>query len=874
MASRATQLRQTSIARPLTPTESAELDAVDAALGQGALSFDPPKPAQPHPALGQVVTSSNHDAVAQFGAALGDTGRSVSLFFVQANRRITKVATLADLSEDTLSQAGLAPLIRAHALEAGAQGAVAYYDGGDDLVSARLLALVSNGTLLDVNFGSGKPTARSMVVMPPTRDVLWGSAMDSAVRVQEPDAYSDLPAYDETAPIIVRAGRRGAYVNVPLARLKDIPIVQMPELVRLAKLLTGRVPTIKQLSRALGQFDSAQVTITLDPRIFRNSSIAAKVMAHEFGHLTDFLPDQTLARGNILGRIASLKNYLSTTLPLDPKTGGQSLTPAERSSLRKQAEKLAGPKPAKDEEADRAAWNEEVSKHYAELLQAELESRGLIVASSRERGGLSVIGASKSLVGIREELIGLTEYWKPIPENTPPSYVTYRYSGVELYADAISVLLNSPATLKQLAPTFYEAFFNHLDAKPEYKKALMDLYDFLNKPHLQVLNQRSRDIQAMFIKGDALILAKAAERKARYATFRGWMDRFRQELFDVFDPLVAKGHALERSGTAINPRYNPRFLFDEHPLADNANYEMVQHLWENVVKPVEADGFTLNDLGEYLFLQRVLNERLVTAELPPGNVAAWKRAMTAAAYINDPVKRAGEMQRLQNVLSEWEAGENNGRSGTANPGGTTPETARLGLLRMRLDSGWERFARLEIAAVSRHRFRADACGRGRGRLFAEGLRRTARTQPAALRGVRRARLFAGLRPRLDPHERGHVQGHRESVYRDRAQDGERQPAHPDAEIQARHGGVSPAVRRGQRHQGPGATRWRAPRGSAVQGSGQGAARSSGGRKAGGLLCGSGHRGNVRQAVVSAHQRRRERAQPAFPQADLSAHHQI
>ena len=658
-------------------------------------------PDQPHPALGQVVTSSNHDAVAQFGAALGDTGRAVSLFFVQANR-ITKVATLADLSEDTLSQAGLAPLIRAHALEAGAQGAVAYYDGGDDLVSARLLALVSNGTLLDVNFGSGKPTARSMVVMPPTRDVLWGSAMDSAVRVQEPDAYSDLPAYDETAPIIVRAGRRGAYVNVPLARLKDIPIVQMPELVRLAKLLTGRVPTIKQLSRALGQFDSAQVTITLDPRIFRNSSIAAKVMAHEFGHLTDFLPDQTLARGNILGRIASLKNYLSTTLPLDPKSGNQALTPAERSSLRKQAEKLAGPKPAKDEEADRAAWNEEVSKHYAELLQAELKSRGLIVASSRERGGLSVIGASKSLVGIREELIGLTEYWKPIPENAPLGYVAYRYSGVELYADAISVLLNSPATLKELAPTFYEAFFNHLDAKPEYKKALMDLYDFLNKPHLQVLNQRSRDIQAMFIKGDALILAKAAERKARYATFRGWMDRFRQELFDVFDPLVAKGHALERSGTAINPRYNPRFLFDEHPLADNANYEMVQHLWENVVKPVEADGFTLNDLGEYLFLQRVLNERLVTAELPPGNVAAWKRAMTAAAYINDPVKRAGEMQRLQNVLSEWEAGENNGRSGTANPGGTTPETARLGLLRMRLDSGWERFARLEIAAAKFH----------------------------------------------------------------------------------------------------------------------------------------------------------------------------
>ena len=544
------------------------------------------------------------------------------------------------------------------------------------------------------------PSWESSGLMPfPRRQ--FATAAEKTGQLREEPA-EDIGAFDANAPIIVRSGRKGSYIKVPLEGLAGIPIVQMPELVRLTKLLTGQMPLVRPLRQALGQFGSADVSITLDPRIFRNSVIATKVLAHEFGHLADFLPDQTLARGNLLGRIASLKNYLTTTLPLDPKSGGQNLTDAERRALRKDAEKLAGPKPPADEEAERAAWAEAVAGHYAEKLQQELESRGLIVERGRTRGDVAVIGASKSLVGIREELIGVTQYWKPIPDNAPPAYVAYRLSGVELYADALSVLFNSPGTLKRLAPTFYEAFFNHLDAKPELKDALMKLYNFLNAPHLQVLNQRSRDIQQMFIKGDELILRKAAERKERYTTFRGWWDRFRQELFDVFDPLVSKGAALERGGKALPDRYNPRILFDEHPLADNANYEMVQRLWEKVVKPIEADGFTLNDLGEYLFLQRVLNERLVTAELPPGGVTAWKRAMTAAAYIHDPIKRAGEMQRLQEVLSEWEAGENNGRSGVANPLGTTAETARLGLLRMRLDAGWQRFARLELAANKFH----------------------------------------------------------------------------------------------------------------------------------------------------------------------------
>lgn len=510
-------------------------------------------------------------------------------------------------------------------------------------------------------------------------DVSTDEAASWAVSGRLPNSYAYLPAaadtvqvreseaefgqFDPRAPFMFSS--KGAYVKVPLARLDDIPIVQMPELVRLTRELTGQVPQIRKLRKALGQFRGGlTATVGLDPRIFRDSSVAAKVLAHEIGHLIDYLPQGTLKRGNLLGRLASLRQFLANTMPLNPG-GTAALTPADRRALRRAAERAVGPKPADEEDA----WREQVAIKYAELLQDELEARGLIVNRGSERGGTSMVGISRSGTGIREELIGLSEYWKPIPEGAPDSYVAYRHSSEELYADALSVLFNSPATLKAMAPTFFEAFFNYLDRKPEVKASLMELWEFLNKPHLQgLLLQRSEDIQRMFIKGDELLLRKAEERAARYASMRGWWDRFRQELFDVFDPLVKRGDAIERQGGRIPDKINPRYLFDEHPLADNANYRMVQQLWEKVVKPVEADGFTLNELGEYLFLQRVLNERF---DVEPGAIGG-------------------------------------GRSQVANPLGITPEAARLGLLRMRLESGslkndgWQRFARLEAAADKFH----------------------------------------------------------------------------------------------------------------------------------------------------------------------------
>jgi hypothetical protein len=400
---------------------------------------------------------------------------------------------------------------------------------------------------------------------------------------EDPSPYGDL---EPDAPIIVQsAGLGSPYAKVRLAHLAKMKIVQMPELVRLVRELTGSLPMVKKLRSNRGEFHSKDASVRLDPRIFRDQLSAAKTLAHEIGHLTDYLDDGTLRRGNLLGRLHSLRAFLANTF------GATSVTNKE----------------------------------------------------------------------LRAELIDLGQWWKPFDAATAPAWFRkYRESSKELYADAISILFNSPAELKARAPLFWGEFFGNLDKKPEVKTTLFELWDFLNKPHLQTLERRSDDIRKMFVQGDEIFLKKAEERKARYATFRGWNDRLRQELFDTFDPLVRRGAKLERSGTKIPPAYNPRLVFDEHPLADNANYRMLQRLWESVVKPVEAEGYTLHELGEYLFLKRVLTERF-----EPG---------------------------LGSV----------GRAELANPLGMTPDTARLGLLRMRLQGGFPRFNRLEAAAEKFH----------------------------------------------------------------------------------------------------------------------------------------------------------------------------
>jgi hypothetical protein len=113
-------------------------------------------------------------------------------------------------------------------------------------------------------------------------------------------------------------GGGGAKVPVHLGGMEHVDAVNMPILIQLYQAIMGedRVPWIRRVLRGTGvqgKFRTKDGTILLAKEIFEDPELAKRVLAHELGHWIDWNPDQTLARGNLWGRLASLRNYLKST---------------------------------------------------------------------------------------------------------------------------------------------------------------------------------------------------------------------------------------------------------------------------------------------------------------------------------------------------------------------------------------------------------------------------------------------------------------------------------------------------------------------------------------------------------------------------------
>ena len=414
-----------------------------------------------------------------------------------------------------------------------------------------------------------------------------------------------------------------------MGALEHVRAIEMPELVHLARQLSGNDVGLRNFPKASGKFypNGPDFRIELDRRIFSDPVSAQRTMAHELGHMIDYLDDQTMNRGNLLGRIAVLRDHLATTLPDTPWNPNQALQPKERARLRRDAEKAIGKRPPQDEEAELAAWKQAVAERYAEDVANEIESRGLLKDQE-----------------IRAELIGITEWWRPYEaDKVSAGYIDYRNSSKELYADALSVLFNAPSELRDRAPLFFDSWMSYLDRKPEAKRALQDAWHFLHQGQAAVVAARDDRLKAGFVKAEEFLINHARERELDRTTLRGIVDQTKQEWWNIYQPIIARGKEVKAAGVKLPWHKDPEFFFDAHALAENENYLLLERLQRTVVAPLEASGQTREDLGLYLFHNRVLNERYTDRE---GAVA--------------------------------------GRSVIANPDGITPIQARMKLMLQRV----------------------------------------------------------------------------------------------------------------------------------------------------------------------------------------------
>ena len=315
---------------------------------------------------------------------------------------------------------------------------------------------------------------------------------------------------------------------------------ELPELLDLANAVAGADSVkVRKMKGALGAFFRNKLKIVFTPELFLpdNRNDLLKVFAHEIGHLVDFFAgadNATLERGNILGRIASLKNFLQEQLPFTIGAEGP-LTEEEKKAMKQQA-KNDNPDVRVVKMVDEMV--EQIDKFTAEdilrvwndvdfsKLEGYKELYNFIQTISEKEKAKIVKAAIKGIVNdprieamarktmvptgakieveeiikgqwkqafeeavraeterrrlfqleqIANEAYELSKAWRPIINENDPKEMEYRRSSKEIYADMMSVLFTDPGRLEQMAPNFYKAFMNYLDAKPQFKAAYQDI---------------------------------------------------------------------------------------------------------------------------------------------------------------------------------------------------------------------------------------------------------------------------------------------------------------------------------------------------------------------------------------------------------------
>jgi len=323
--------------------------------------------------------------------------------------------------------------------------------------------------------------------------------------------------------------------GVKMGGVEDVKPIEMPELLDMYKELTGKIPTINpRLKSALGRFSTPSEQIDLNPLIFMKDFEktpggkfgAGMVMAHEIGHLIDYLPERTLRRSSLANRLLSLT-----------------------SSLRE-----------------------------------DFDKTNLIKGNNV----------------IKEELQNFVKYWRGVD-----SLSNYMKQGKELYADALSGLLNNAEKVEEIAPNFYNAWFKFLDNKPEVKDAYFDVQDILNGDPSEVTKKRSLAIDEMFKREDYLAQElqnkKNREKKERRNSL---VPTIIKDVVTTLSPIESKTSQALKAGT-LRDEDNPIYGLRSKRYLGGKIEVFIEKQINPIFRNITENGLTWDQLGKVLFAERI-----------------------------------------------------------------------------------------------------------------------------------------------------------------------------------------------------------------------------------------------------------------------------
>lgn len=324
-------------------------------------------------------------------------------------------------------------------------------------------------------------------------------------------------------------GDLGGYSDIKSVEksLGNIVPLGNPELLSLYKTISGgQMPKLtNRFTRKLGQ--AYGLEIKLARKITKDPELLGKVFAHEIGHIFDYIPDGTLRRGNIVGRVATLNSYLQD-------------------------------------------------------MHESLNNKEL-----------------------KQELKELSLKWKPFDPSIDKKYTQYRFSSVEMYADAVSVLLNDPYLLQREAPLFYDAFFKFLEKKPVVEKAFFEVMAAMRDPELKY-ERREQEINQMYQRAEEKYQALIADKVESEQSF---MFKLKYMFVDKGQLIAEKVRAKEKAGVKVEPKSNPILTLEALDYIDGMIKNFAEEHYGSVYKDLKRNGISWEDFGTVLFLERVMNER-------------------------------------------------------------------------------------------------------------------------------------------------------------------------------------------------------------------------------------------------------------------------
>lgn len=466
----------------------------------------------------------------------------------------------------------------------------------------------------------------------------------SAIMASEPVSGAPSPiapapeAFGQSATLQPQQGLLGAAsVGAFDTSLTELPTstsrtaMELPEIVQLSQeLLGGQMPGVRRklLGNASGRFTGNEngASINLKAELFKDPSQAAATLAHEVGHLVDWLPEGTLKRGDVLGHVASLKRYMQGMIDALPTSSSNLLTRQERDGIRRSVKKELGP------EASPA----DISRAYKQAVQATAESRGLL---TKERA--------------MGELLGLSEKWRPGLEAADPgsSYGKYRRKPTELYADAVSALFNAPAMAKGHAPTFFRSFEAYLGRKPEVKAAYEAVQQVSAMAPADLVAHRDARVEASLEQGRRARAAQlAAQEMPATPTFSQVTQNLARLVIDKRAAVIRLAKRAAKAGSHLGEEVLR--TAKEGDLVNSQVAGYMEGIVREVISPMEAAGVDAETFARWLLYRRAATERAAMAN-PLGIQGKAAEAQLGALEASLGPERATALREAGDRLADY-----------------------------------------------------------------------------------------------------------------------------------------------------------------------------------------------------------------------------